>query len=173
MLEGNYIKLRSLEEDDLLTIKNWRNRPHMRKSAREYKLLNMLNQKNWFKSIHRNNPPKEIMFGVLNQKNKLIGVCGLTYIDWKNRNSEISIYFSNPGWQKTKDATETIKLLMKYGFDELNLHRLWVEIYSLMKENVQLFKKLKFREEGKLRQKLWRNGKWWDSLIYSKLSNEF
>jgi len=113
------------------------------------------------------------MFGILNQKNKLIGVCGLTYIDWKNRNSEISLYFSNLGWQKTKEATETIKILMKYGFDELNLHRLWVEVYSLMKDNIQLFKKLKFKEEGKLRQKLWRDGKWWDSIIFSKLSNEF
>jgi len=173
MLEGKYVKLRSLEEHDLPTLKNWRNRPHMRKSAREYKLLNMINQKNWFKSIHLNNPPGEIMFGILNQKNKLIGVCGLTYIDWKNRNSEISLYFSNLGWQKTKEATETIKILMKYGFDELNLHRLWVEVYSLMKENIQLFKKLKFKEEGKLRQKLWRDGKWWDSIIFSKLSNEF
>jgi len=173
MFEGKFVKLRSLEEDDLPTLKLWRNLRHMRKSAREYRLLNLLNQKNWFKSIHSNNPPQEIMFGILNKKNKLIGVTGLTYIDWKNRHSEISIYMSKPGWQKTKEAHETLVLLMNYAFAELNLKRLWVEIFATTLENVRLFKKMKFVLEGTLRQKLWRDGKWWNSFIYSKLSDEF
>ena len=173
MIEGKHVRLRSLETDDLPILKNWRNKLLIRKSTREYKLLNMINQKNWFQSIHQNNPPKEIMFGIMNKKNNLIGVTGLTYIDWKNRNAEISIYLSKVGWQKTKEARDTIKLILKYGFGELNLHRLWVEIFSTMSENIQLFSKMKFVSEGKFRQKLWRNGKWWDSVIYSILSDEF
>jgi len=173
MLEGRLVNLRSLEEDDLPTLKNWRNLNHMRKSAREYRLLNMINQKNWFKTIHTNNPPKEIMFGIINKKNKLIGVTGLTYIDWKNRHAEISLYLSKPRWQKTREASDTIQVIMKYGFEELNLHRLWAEIFSIMPQNIELFRKMNFVKEGILRKKLWRNGKWWDSVIYSKLSDEF
>jgi len=173
MIEGNFIKLRSLEVDDLKKLKEWRNKKHVRKSTREYRLLNMLHQKEWFESIHKNNPPKEIMFGILDKNKKLIGVTGLTYIDWKNRNSEISIYLSFENWQKKKEATEVLKLILEYGFGELNMNRLWVEIYGNMQENIQLFKKMKFLEEGKLRQKVWRNKKWWDSFIYSKLAREY
>ncbi len=173
MFEGKLIALRALEKEDLETLRNWRNSKHIRKSTREYKLLNMINQKNWFESIHSNNPQSDIMFGVLNQRKKLIGVTGLTYIDWKNRQSEISIYLSYENWQKRKEAKETLQLVMDYGFGELNLHRLWVEIYSTMPENVMLFKNMKFIKEGQLRQKLWRNGKWWDSFIYSKLAKEY
>ena len=173
MFEGKFVNLRALEKEDLETLRNWRNLKHIRKSTREYRLLNMIHQKEWFEFIHKENPPKFIMFGVSNKKNKLIGVCGLTYIDWKNRNSEISIYLSFENWQKKKEATEVLKLILEYGFGELNMNRLWVEIYGNMQENIQLFKKMKFLEEGKLRQKVWRNKKWWDSFIYSKLAREY
>ena len=86
MFEGKFVTLRALEKEDLPSLKEWRNSLHVRKSTREYKLLNMINQKNWFESIHQSNPPKDIMFGILNKRKKLIGVTGLTYIDWKNRN---------------------------------------------------------------------------------------
>jgi len=173
MFEGKFVTLRALEKEDLPSLKEWRNSLHVRKSTREYKLLNLINQKNWFESIHQSNPPKDIMFGILNKRKKLIGVTGLTYIDWKNRNSEISIYFSTKNWQAKHEAKEVINLIMEYGFEELNLNRLYVEIFSLMKENVKLFKKMKFIKEGQLREKIWRQNKWWDTLIFSKLAKEY
>ena len=173
MIQGNLISLRALEVEDLPKLKEWRNRKHVRRSTREYRLLNMIHQKEWFEFIHKNNPPREIMFGVLDKRKKLIGVTGLTYIDWKNRNSEISIYLSFENWQKKKEAIEVLELIMEYGFGEINMNRLWVEIYGNMKENITLFKKMKFFEEGKLRQKIWRDKKWWDSFIYSKLASEY
>jgi len=63
--------------------------------------------------------------------------------------------------------------IIEYGFEELNLHRLWVEIFEISKENITLFEKLKFVKEGVLRDKVWREGKWWNSIIYSKLSTEY
>ena len=173
MIEGNHVNLRALEIEDLSKLKEWRNKKHVKISTREYRFLNMIHQKDWFESIHKNNPPKEIMFGILDKRKKLVGVTGLTYIDWKNRNSEISIYFSSKNWQKNKEATEVLKLVMDYGFGELNMNRLWVEIYENMQANIDLFKKIKFRKEGTLRQKLWRDKKWWDSFIYSKLAREY
>ena len=155
--------------DDLLILKKWRNDKNTRKHTREFRLLNMLNQKNWFESIHKDNPPKFIMFGINNKNNKLIGVCGLTYIDWKNRHAEISIILSQKCWQKTKEARDTIDLLVEYGFGELNLHRLWVEIFDSIHENIKLFEKMHFIKEGELREKLWRDNKWHNSLIYSKI----
>ncbi len=173
MIEGKFVKLRALEIEDLPKLKNWRNSKFVRRSAREYRLLNMINQKKWFEQTHNENPPTSIMFGVLNNKNKLIGVCGLTYIDWKNKHAEISCYLNSKNWQKTKEAEDTIYTLIKYGFEELNLHRLWAEIFSIAKENIALFNKMNFEKEGLLREKLWREGKWWNSMIYSMLSSEF
>lgn len=112
------------------------------------------------------------MFGVTNKNRKLVGVCGLTYIDWKNKHAEISIILSLTNWQKTREAKDTINLLMNYGFEELNMHRLWVEIFATIPQNIRLFEEMKFTREGILRDKLWRGNKWHNSFIYSKLSNE-
>lgn len=173
MLEGKLIKLRALEEDDLPRLRDWRNNKDIRIMTREYRLLNMINQKKWFETTHKENPPSAIMFGILNKKSKLIGVCGLTYIDWKNKHAEISCYIAQNNWQKSNEVVDTLNVLMKYGFEELNLHRLWAEIFSIAEKNIELFVKMKFVNEGRLRQKLWRNGKWWDSFIFSKLSTEY
>ena len=77
------------------------------------------------------------------------------------------IYLKN--WQKTKQGKETILLLEKFGFDELNMRRLWVEIFDTIPQNIKLFESLNFVKEGTLRDKLWRDRKWYDSHIYSKL----
>ena len=152
-------------------MKKWRNDKITRNHTREYRLLNMINQKHWFETIHKDNPPKFLMFGVTDKRKKLVGVCGLTYIDWKNRHAEISNILSMVNWQRTKEAKNTLELLIDYGFNELNLHRLWVEIFDTIPENVKLFERMKFVKEGKLRDKLWRNSKWHNSFIYSKLNS--
>ena len=171
MIEGKHVNLRALEKEDLEILKIWRNDRRTRIHTREYRLLNMINQYEWFESLHKQNPPSAIMFGIENKKRKLIGVCGLVYIDWKNRHAEISNIISMNKWQKSKEAKNTLELLTNYAFNELNLHRLWVEIFDTIPENVKLFERMKFVKEGKLRDKLWRNSKWHDSFIYSKLNN--
>ena len=119
MINEKSISLRALEFEDLPKLRDWRNMEHVKKSTREYRLLNMINQEKWFESIHTTSS-NVIMFGIIKNK-KLIGVTGLTYIDWKNRHAEISIYINKKNWQKTLDAKDTLFTIMKYGFGELNL----------------------------------------------------
>jgi RimJ/RimL family protein N-acetyltransferase len=171
VIKGKIIKLRALEESDLSKLKDLRNNFKTRIHTREFRLLNMINQVNWFESLFLENPPKNIMFGILNNKNNLIGICGLTYIDWKNRNAEISIIVDESKQKFEKEALEAIQIMSSYGFDELGLHRIWAEVFELAPERIKLFEKMNFKKEGNLRDKLWRNKKWYDSLIFAKLAD--
>ena len=70
MIKGKYVNLRSLEEEDLVILKKWRNDKKTRLHTREFRLLNMINQKQWFEFIHKENPPKFIMFGISDKKDR-------------------------------------------------------------------------------------------------------
>ena len=56
--------------------------------------------------------------------------------------------------------------MMKYGFGELNLHRLWSEIYSIDEPKKKMFKTLGFALEGCHKETHWTEDKWVDSLYY-------
>ena len=73
------------------------------------------------------------------------------------------------------DATYAInaaELLRYYGFNILNLQRLWAEIYSNVEPKKIFFNTLNFQLDGELRQTYWFDAVWHNSLFYSLLSNE-
>ncbi len=173
MIIGKFTRLRAIEYDDLDKLLEWRNKVELRRNFREYKELNSSNQKNWFETNVLNSD-KTMMFAILDEECNLIGACGICYIDWVNRNADLSIYIGyNDEYIDDKYAPDAVKLLLNYGFDELNLNRIYVEVYDIDHKKKDLIEKLGFKLEGKHRQTHWTEGKWCDSLFYSVLKDEF
>lgn len=159
------ILLRVLEESDLPQLRNWRNAAWLRSYVREYRLLNMVNQLEWFKEISSS---KDVaMFGI-QADGVLSGVCGLTHINWVNRTAEISIYIE-PQQRRRQVAAQTLFELEKVAFDVYNLRRLWAEVYSFNHAGFNLFEKCGFRQEGRMIQHVFKNGEYHDSLFYGKV----
>jgi len=169
MLILENVGLRAIEKEDLKVLKNWRNSNDLRMYFREYKELNQRNQEEWFEKISSSNS-KDIMFIIEDKEKKLmVGVCGLCYIDWKNRNAEFSIYIGHDNlYIDDLYAKIAGEILQKYAFDELNLHRLWVEVYEEDYKKNQYFLNLNFRKEGRFLDTHWTNGKWCNSIYYGK-----
>ena len=105
---------------------------------------------------------------------ELLGACGLCYIDWINRNADFSIYIGKDDlYIDEKYAIEAAQIMMKYGFEELNLHKLWSEIYSFDEAKKVMFDRLGFKLEGVHKEKHWTEGKWCDSLFYGYLQMKY
>ena len=174
MIEGKFVGLRAIEHDDLHKFLEWRNNPELRRNFREYKELSFSNQESWFHSVVLKSP-NNIMFAIVNlEDNKLIGACGLNYIDWVNQNADLSIYIGLNGvYIDDKFAPDAMKLLLDYGFNELNLHRIYVEIYDIDLKKQKLLEFLNFNFDGLLRETHWTEGKWCNSLFYSILKHEY
>ena len=58
--------------------------------------------------------------------------------------------------------------LIKYGFNELNLNRIWCEVYS-NNNSIHLYKKLGFKSEGILREHVYKNGNYLNSHMLGML----
>ena len=175
MLKGKKIKLVRVEKGDLRQLMEWRNNPEFRKHFREYRELNMSNQKKWYEEkVLRD--PATLMFSIRRLKdNKLLGCCGLVYISWIYKHADMSLYI---GWKdlyidKYGYAEEACRLLLDYGFKELGLNKIWTEIYIFDKRKKKLYDKFGFYIDGTLRQHYLYNGKFWDSYILSILSSEW
>lgn len=171
MIRGKKVVLRAIEREDLPTLRDWRNDAEIRKRTREYRLLNMGNQERWFNSLHDDR--NTIMFAVTDRRGKLIGVVGLTYIDWKNRRAEVSIYIGDKEAQGKGHGFDALVTLIRYGFHTTNLHKLYAEIFAFNEPSIKLFEKASFKLDGTKREDHFENGRYWDTYIYSLLGSEF
>jgi RimJ/RimL family protein N-acetyltransferase len=114
-----------------------------------------------------------IIFGVaLNSDNTLIGLVGLKDINLLNQSAEFYNIIDPAYWGKGY-STEATKLMMRYGFMELNLNRIQTQD---MEENVGGWRsdeKVGFKYEGTLREAIPRFGTFHDVRVYSILRREY
>ena len=172
MITRNNIGLRAVEKKDLEILKDWRNIPSFRKNFREVRELNMLSQEKWYEKL--NLSTNDFMFTIVDlSTNEVIGACGLLYINWIIRSADFSFYIGKDELYIDEQgyAEESAKLLIEYGFNQLNLHKIWMELYEFDKLKINFFKdKFLFKEDGILRDNCFEDGKYWNSLIISLLN---
>lgn len=170
MITGQYVGLRAIQESDLEPLRQWRNKPDFRRYFREYREISPEMQRKWFETAVLNDP-RTRMFAIERLTDgALMGACGLCYIDPINRNADFSIYLGiDDLYIDEKFAPDAGRLLLEYGFEELNLHRIWCEIYSLDTPKQAFLPALGFEKEGVHRQTHFTEGAWVDSLYYGLL----
>lgn len=175
MLKGENIYLTSIERDDLEQLRYWRNQPECRKYFREYRELSKDMQSKWYeeKVLGDNST---FMFSIRDfHTNELLGCCGLCYVDWVHRHAELSLYIGkdNAYIDEEGNAREACIAILKYGFLELGLQKVWAEVYAFDHHKHDLYISLGFKLDGELRKHYYCDGIWWDSRILSLLSVEF
>lgn len=175
MIKGENVYLDTIEPEDLEQLRKWRNLPEFRKYFREYQEINSDMQKKWYENKVVNDN-STLMFAIrLKASQELLGCCGLCYINWVHRNSDLSLYIGkdNAYIDDEGGAEESCRLLLNYGFKELGLRKIWTEIYEFDKKKYQLYHKMGFHEDGILRSQYYYDGKWWDSYMLSLINEEF
>jgi RimJ/RimL family protein N-acetyltransferase len=168
MIKGELVGLRAVEAVDLPVLLEWRNDPENRKYFREWRELNFQHQMEWFQN-HVMSESSPVMFAIVSlEDGTLLGACGLTYIDWVHRNSELSIYVGK-GYLDDVVAPEALDLLVNYGLNEAGLHRLYIRVYDYDEKRKELARNAGFILEGKLREAHFCNGSFHDECVYGFL----
>lgn len=173
MLTGKHVGLRAVEPTDLAQLMDWRNKPELRQFFREYRELNSENQKKWFEQTVLGDR-SVLMFSIIELKTgRLLGACGLCYINWVYRNADFSVYIGADGiYLDDVLAIDTAHVLIDYAFNQINLHRVWAEVYDFDKKKNTFFKSLGFQLDGVFRETYWLGGKWHNSNYWSLLSTD-
>ena len=175
MIKGQMVGLRAVEKEDLPCLRDWRNLSDFRKNFREVRELSLADQEAWFENLQQT---KHInyMFTIVDLKsNKPIGAAGLLYINWTIRAADFSFYIGDKEMYigNNEETKEAAQLLIDYGFKDLNLHKIWMELYEFDSQKINFFiKQFDFKQDGLLRDNCFHNKKYWDSYIISLLEDD-
>jgi RimJ/RimL family protein N-acetyltransferase/ubiquinone/menaquinone biosynthesis C-methylase UbiE len=185
MLIGNKIVLEEIDHSNIEQMRQWRNDPSMRRFFREYKDISKDKQELWYKERGNNTNAEHVYFQIMALpevspdmnpgcadvgERTLIGACGLHYINWRTRSAEFGIFLgAKRGGGRGKEA---LLLMCDYGFKELNLHKIWCEVYD-NNDSIGLYRHIGFKDEGVLRDNYYHDGKYGNSNILSVIEDEW
>ncbi len=102
---------------------------------------------------------------VLKENDRHIGNIKLGPIDWIHRTGDIGLIIGDKSCWGKGYATESIKLMVKYGFDILNLHKITAGCYSCNQGSAKAFQKAGFDIEGLRKQQFYYNKSYVDLIM--------
>jgi len=170
--EDKKIYLTAVSKQNIEQLRQWRNNPELRQFFREYREISKETQEKWFEEKVLGDP-NQINFEIHdNESGKLIGHCGIFYIKWVYGTGEFGIYIGDNNFRGKGYGKSSLISLVNYGFETLSLHRIFAEVYS-NNDAIKLYKKIGFKQEGILRQHVYKNGKYLDAYMIGLLKDEW
>ena len=91
--------------------------------------------------------------------------------DVYQKSAEIGYWIGEPFWGKGI-ATKAVELITKYGFDELNLNRIYTGVFEYNIVSMKVLEKNGFQKEGIFKNAVLKNDKVYDEHRFYKLSRE-
>jgi [ribosomal protein S5]-alanine N-acetyltransferase len=173
-LKGQRIHLRALMEKDLTdTYLQWLNDEEVCRSNSHAIFPNTERKmKAYFETLQ--NGTQQVVLAIIHSENeKHIGNVALQNINWVSRNAEFAILLGDKDFWGGGYGEEAAKLIVEYGFDRLNLHRIYCGTFQENKSMVKLAAKLKMKEEGKRREAIYKSGSYLDIHEYGVLRSEY
>ncbi|MBI5147719.1 MAG: GNAT family N-acetyltransferase [Parcubacteria group bacterium] len=172
-LSGRLISLRPVERNDAPLIARWINDPLVtftmftgqRPVNREQVENLIMSQVVAFENV---------IFIMTDKKSgQPIGLTGLYDIHPTARKAEFRVMIGEEMFWGKGRGTEAAHLMLFYGFDRLNLHRIWLGVTAENVAGVRAYEKAGFKREGVLKEDLYRNSRYYDSIRMAVLRQEY
>jgi RimJ/RimL family protein N-acetyltransferase len=104
---------------------------------------------------------------------KLIGFVAFDGINWQHGDTFVAIGIGDPAYRGNGYGTDAMRVMLRYGFMELNLYRVQLNVFSYNERAIKSYLKAGFVMEGRMRGMLLRAGQRWDSVYMSVLRDEW
>ena len=102
---------------------------------------------------------------------RFIGKCGFTRVNWKNRLAELAILIGEKDYRGKGYGADAIEILCRFGFDEMNLHKIKAVVFSFNEAALRCYEKCGFEREGLLKQEMYREGAYHDVVVLGRIKH--
>jgi len=104
---------------------------------------------------------------------RLIGTCALSQLDSDNGSALFHITIGEKDAWGQGFGTEATRLMVDHAFRALNLHRVALTVFAFNDRAIRSYRSVGFVVEGRAREAIWREGRWWDEISMSLLDSEW
>ena len=175
IIYGKRVRLRGVERRDLEKFVEWINEPDVTDGLSLFLPMSSVDEEKWFDTAMQR--PQEEKPLVIDMKDgdgwRLIGNSSFFDFDWFARSAEVGIMIGDKTVWGQGYGTEVMTLLLRHGFETLNLNRVYLRVHADNKRAIRTYEKTGFVHEGRLRQAIYKCGKYGDLLYMSVLSEEW
>lgn len=166
------VRLRPLQKKDKGLLYEWITDRDLVLLNSTYAPISEGEHEQWFDSILRKRSDLAFFAIEETEENLVIGTCQLFNISPVHRNAELQIRIGDQRFQGRGYGVEAIGLLTAFGFFDLNLHRIYLRVFSTNQRAFRAYLKCGFKHEGTARQAAFLDGKWVDVDFMAKLSDD-
>ncbi len=175
VIYGERIRLRAVEREDVKKFCVWVNDPEVTRHLTLYLPMSTVDEEHWFDSLGKRDPNEKPLVIEIHDGDgwKMIGNCGVFGIDPISRLGELGIMIGEKDEWNKGYGTETMSLLLRHCFETLNLNRVYLHVYAENLRGKRAYEKAGFVEEGRLREAVYKRGKYDDVIVMSVLRSEW
>lgn len=109
----------------------------------------------------------------IKEDNRLLGFTRIEWIEWTHGTGNIKLAIGDPIDRNKGYGSESLELILRYAFDELNLYRLSAIVGDDNPGALRFFMRHGFVEEVRRRKALFRDGQAWDLIHLGLLRDEW
>ncbi|MFH0780092.1 MAG: GNAT family protein [Parcubacteria group bacterium] len=175
MLKGSHVILRPIRKEDLQLFLKWFNDQEVIRYLNFYLPVMESMEEKWIEDLAK--PDSDRVVFMIEAKTgenefKPIGTCGLHGIDHHDQNATLGIALGEKNLHRKGYGSEAGRLIVDYGFKELNLHRIGSFAFEENAPSIGLHRKLGFKQEGIVRECKFKGGKFHNLVAFSLLRGE-
>ncbi len=171
-MQGKLVRLRAYEKSDADALFRWFSDEDVTRWLGPPNFPSRAHQERFIELASASSADAKY-FAIETLEGKLVGDCGLRFIDWKNRKAEFFITIGEKEFWGKGLGSDALRIVMRLAFDKMNLNRLWLSVLVDNPRAVRCYEKCGFVREGLLRQESYVDGKYRDVLLMALLREDY
>jgi RimJ/RimL family protein N-acetyltransferase len=172
-IEGRSIVLRRHVAENLEAFRRWYRDAEVARLARYQDGPMAIEEIDRFFQTRAVGPESMAMAIHVRGAGRLIGTCAFSQLDGDNGSALYHITIGEKDAWGRGYGTEATRLMVDHAFETLALHRVALSVFEFNERAIRAYVTCGFAIEGRAREAIWRDGRWWDELSMSILESEW
>ncbi len=165
------VYLRPMGYEDTDSIVSWRNQDAVRRNFIYQELFTRESHEQWIHTMVETGRVAQMMI-CETDGDRPVGSVYLRDIDRRHRKAEYGIFIGAQGARGKGYGTMAARLMIRYAFDEMGLHRLFLRVFADNARAIRSYEKAGFEREACLRDDVCIDGCYRDIVLMGIVNQE-